>query len=195
MKDLSYEQRRIKKTFVVLLIIVCVILVIDIGIRWSNNYKTKKKPIETIELNGVSYTGEVYTDGVVKACFDEQARTIVFYGHGAIVNPYEWCRLDSSQRRMVRDIIVSDGITYIGRRAFNNDVLGFPCDNLESVTIEGDLIEIGEWAFWGNPALETITFKGDCKNIEKEAFRGLTKENIIGIDPPEEAFGDNNVFF
>ena len=46
-------------------------------------------------------------------------------------------------RSMIKNIVISDGITYIGSNAF------FSCTNLESVTIPASVKTIGMCAFWG----------------------------------------------
>lgn len=145
----------------------------------SNKTSYKKdypEPEEkTITINGISYTGMVYSDGVIYAVFDGED-TLTFVGNGAISNRDDWCGMTESSRRKVRHIVIEKGITYIDDFEFCGDFLR-PFINLESVKIEADLVEIRYGAFTDNPCLNKVVINGECQKVDDNAFdEGVTIE-------------------
>lgn len=68
---------------------------------------------------------------------------------------------------------ISEGVTSIGNYAFYN------CD-FESIVLPNSLINIGDYAFSGNPfsSLKTVSFGNNVKRIGKGAFSHTNIENI-----------------
>ncbi len=66
--------------------------------------------------------------------------------------------------KAITTVVIGNGITHIGDRAFEN------LDNLSSVTIGSGVTSIGEWAFYNTPRLRSITIPSNVKTIEKAAF-------------------------
>ena len=69
----------------------------------------------------------------------------------------------------VKTVIVEDGVKSIGNFAFN----GFTA--LESVSIPKSATKIGSSAFAGCTALESVTIPADVASIDQSAFSGCTK--------------------
>jgi hypothetical protein len=73
---------------------------------------------------------------------------------------------------LITDLVVPDGVTNIGNRAFNQ------CKSLTSVIIPDSVTGIGECAFQGCNNLTSVTMPTSVTNIHKDAFYGC--ENISG---------------
>ena len=78
-------------------------------------------------------------------------------------------------KRIIKRIIIGDGITTIGSRAF------YTCSALISVTIPNSVTEIGDRAFEGCSALTSVTIPNSVTKISDLAFArcsALTSVNI-----------------
>ena len=69
-----------------------------------------------------------------------------------------------SEREKIKKIVIEDGVTSIGRCAFNN------CKSLTSVTIPNSVTYINLYAFKECVSLTSITIPNSVKLIEEEAF-------------------------
>ncbi|WP_315313780.1 leucine-rich repeat domain-containing protein [Prevotella pallens] len=69
-------------------------------------------------------------------------------------------------KRIIKRIIIGDGITTIGSRAF------YTCSALISVTIPNSVTTIGEGAFEGCSALTSVTIPNSVTTIGEGAFDG-----------------------
>jgi hypothetical protein len=67
------------------------------------------------------------------------------------------------------------------------------CTGLESITIPGSVISIGEWAFAGCTGLTSITIEEGVKSIDRFAFFGCTGLTSITI-PSSMTFISNGAF-
>ena len=67
-------------------------------------------------------------------------------------------------KRIIKRIIIGDGITTIGSRAF------YTCSALISVTIPNSVTEIGDRAFEGCSALTSVTIPNSVTTIGEGAF-------------------------
>lgn len=65
----------------------------------------------------------------------------------------------------IKEIIVANGITRIGYRAFSN------CENLSSITIPNSVTSIGEKAFSNCSSLKSITIPDSVTSIGADTFR------------------------
>ena len=91
----------------------------------------------------------------------------------------------------LKEIIIGDGIKYIGRDQFNG------CSNLESVTIGKNVESIGYEAFYECTSLESITIPDNVTTIEDYAFYGCSNLKFLTIGDGVTnvgilAFGDCN---
>lgn len=95
-----------------------------------------------------------------------------------------------SQRATIKSVVIRNGITRIGSRAFYN------CTALENVTIANTVTEIGEWAFHGNTALAQLHIPGSVATIEASALRncsGLTNLSFESNAPTAGNYALNGV--
>ena len=76
-----------------------------------------------------------------------------------------------SQRDKIKKLIIEDGVTNIGNRAFSG------CSNLTSIAIPNSVTSIGNTAFSGCSGLTSITIPNSVTSIGRSAFsscKGLT---------------------
>jgi len=99
-----------------------------------------------------------------------QDSTLTISGIGAMmdwdnwaVNP-PWRRLDEDIHRSVSTIIIENGVTTIGMRAFS---WMFP---VTSVTIPNSVTSIGGWAFSGCGRLTSVNISNNITSIGESAF-------------------------
>ena len=78
------------------------------------------------------------------------------------------------QRESIKNVIIKNGITHIGNRAF------YWCTNIISITIPNSVTSIGEEAFT-SCAISSITIPNSLTTIGKYAFSNLTKLTSIII--------------
>ena len=81
-----------------------------------------------------------------------------------------------SQRTAVKAIVIEDGVTSVGDRAFYN------CTALENVTIGSSVQTIGTYAFRGCTALMEVTIPANVTELKASAFRACTKLNTITFE-------------
>ena len=80
-----------------------------------------------------------------------------------------------SQRDEIKKVVIKDGVTNIGERAF------YYCPGLTSLTIPNSVTSIGEYAFWQCSGLTSLTIPNSVTSIGEYAFdhcSGLTSVTI-----------------
>ncbi len=85
----------------------------------------------------------------------------------------------------VTKIIVEDGVTEIGNRAFRD------FSRLESVTIADSVTSIKYNAFYNCPKLRSISLGNGVKTIEYNVFQGCSSLTEITLPGTVESIGDN----
>ena len=78
------------------------------------------------------------------------------------------------QRTDVDKVIINDGVSSIGKAAFN-------CCSLTSIAIPDSVTFIGKGAFWGCSYLQTVNLPDDLSTIEPETFSNCTSLKNITI--------------
>ena len=111
--------------------------------------------------------------------------TLTITGSGAIFSYYDWDNDDApwyEHRNAIVKVVVDEGITHIGYRAFYN------CANLTAVELPDTLISIGGGAF-SQCGLTEINLPEGLKSIEGSAFYGCTSlESVVIPDSVESVY-------
>ena len=155
---------------------------------------TSNTPINsdlTFYLDRGSYAGDTATY-TLQENFDE-TMTLTISGSGRM---FDFEEVDGvtipwyEQRNKITKIIVEDGITYIGKNAFNG------LSKVTELVLPDSIVEIGDTAFQGCKGITTFTSPASLKVIGVSAFAstGLTflrlREGVEQIK--ESAFNDSN---
>ena len=82
---------------------------------------------------------------------------------------------DNYNKRIIKRIIIGDGITTIGSSAFRN------CFALNSVTIPNSVRTIGAYAFYNCSALTSVTIPNSVTTIGNHAFFGCSALTSVTI--------------
>lgn len=102
--------------------------------------------------------------------------------NGSVASDYPW----HQYRNYITEIIVADGVTKLGNRAFSE------CPNLRQIICGKDVATLSFDAFAHNPSLTTIVFHGKIThigqgvvfgtpNIQKITLTGQTKNEFIAL--------------
>ena len=119
--------------------------------------------------------------------FNESTDTLTVSGTGDMYdfepNTAPWQDYKSS----IKKVIICDGITSIGERAFS------ACKNLESVTIGNDVTKIGPFAFNSCENLKTVVMGNSVEIIDEQAF--FYCESLTSIIIPDSVTRIGNYAF
>ncbi len=91
--------------------------------------------------------------------FDEETKVLTITGTGEMWNYYAIPKFEApwlDHVENIREIVLPEGLTYIGCTAFIN------CKNLQSLNIPDSVTGVGEYALWNCDALEDIYYGGDA---------------------------------
>ena len=106
----------------------------------------------------------------------EQSGVTVVFGETVNVIPANvFC---TSSFPNVKNIIIGDNVSSIGKQAFMN------CDKVTDITIGKNVKEIGHQAFWGNKSVSTINWKAlNAKDFNESncAFSYVGANNSTGV--------------
>ena len=155
----------------------------DLAINFRfEEYKEPEAVQDYFSFNGSSLTGlsEVYLnlpvkpDTLVVPDTAEDGTPITSVGSG-FRSPFQG--LESS------NVILEEGITQIGRFAFNN------CASLKSITIKGNITSIGSFSFASCSNLATIIFESATTppRLSNTAFEGGVGAGLTHIYVPAES--------
>ncbi len=117
--------------------------------------------------------------------FDANTGVLTIAGNGYMVNYYNvtnspWFSYNS----LIKKIVISEGVTSIGGRAF------YGCKNLTEITISDSVTSIGGGAFSGCTSLAEITIPDGVTSIGSYAFSGCTSLTEITIPDSVTSIGD-----
>ena len=123
----------------------------------------------------------------VSAVLDEEW-TLTISGTGAMANfviadGYSpWFNI----RTFITSVVIEDGVTTIGRMAFNG------CTGLTSVTIPNSVTTIGDMAFYGCSGLTSVTIGNSVTTIESHVFLYCSNLTSINVEPNNANFSSEN---
>ena len=109
--------------------------------------------------------------------------TLTISGTGAIADFLfysPWYDYSSS----IKSVIINDGVTSIGNRAF------YGCSSLTSVTIPNSVTGIGDYAFYECSSLTSITIPNSVTSIGGSAFRSCSSLTSITIPNSVTSIGN-----
>ncbi len=89
-----------------------------------------------------------------------------------------------SYRSSISQVVIHDGVTSIGSRAFYN------CTSLTSITIPDSVTSIGDYAFYKCTGLTSITIPDSVTSIGNSAFENCTTLTSITIPDSVTSIGD-----
>ena len=129
--------------------------------------------LSTLSINATVYSGSCGTN--VRYSLDTSTGLLSITGTGPMAN-YSYASSPwYSNRSYVKTVEISDGVTNIGYRAFDD------CSGLTSVTIGNSVTSIGDCAFWGCSGLTSITIPNSVTSIEYGAFNNCSKLTSVTI--------------
>ena len=85
-------------------------------------------------------------------------------------------------RDRVKTVIIENGVTSIGDRAF------YTCESLTSIEISESVTSIGDWAFYTCESLTGIEIPSNVTSIEENAFLWCTRLKYIEVE-------ENNIMY
>lgn len=99
--------------------------------------------------------------------------TLIISGNGDMVDFPEMEDMPwNAAKDKVREVIVEDGVTGIGKNAFKM------CTNLEKVTLADSVTKIGDGAFEGCVSLTDVQWSSSLKSIGSRAFHSTHFRNV-----------------
>ena len=131
--------------------------------------------------------------------------TLTVSGKGAM---YDYDNGAPWELKAVKSVVIDNGVTVIGKRAFTNcdemtkatipstvtkigDLAFAYCSKLESVDIPNSVTAIGTAAFQGNTALTSIVIPGSVKTVGDSAFTYCWSAKSVIVNEGVESLGDN----
>ena len=117
--------------------------------------------------------------------YTESTKTLTIQGSGAM----EYYTRSSQTpwydfRTNIQIIVIEDGVTSIGRHAFDG------CSGLTSVTIPNSVTSIENCAFDGCSGLTSVTIPNSVTSIEEDTFRGCSGLTSITIPNSVTSIGE-----
>ena len=136
------------------------------------------KKVEVAKIKGVIANGKC-GDDVTWLLYDDG--TLEISGTGKMYDFQSVCfDAPNWRKEYVKNVVIKDGITYIGRGVFSR------CVNLKRVQIPGSVISIGQEAFYCCTGLTGIVLPNDIFFIGEKAFFGCT--GLTNIIIPENLY-------
>ena len=116
-----------------------------------------------------------------------------FYGCDALTSVHisdleSWCKIEFKDNPLwyaqhlymngvkIKDLIIPNGVTSIGKYVFSN------CKDITSVTIPNSVTSIGEWTFADCSNLAYINIGTGLTSIENEVFHNCESLSVINIE-------------
>lgn len=128
----------------------------------------------TVFAAETSYDWSVSKDGSVTAVFDDETGVLTISGTGAIkdtISNYGLLGDSGGDYTKVTEVIIGEGITSIGTRAFRNH-------RFTSITLPSTLTSIGDYAFYSS-GLTSVTIPANVESIGWNAFYSSDIESVI----------------
>ena len=107
--------------------------------------------------------------------YSESTHTLTISGSGAMQN-YDGTPPWYSYRKDIKAVVIEDGVTKIGNRAFNE------CSSLTSVSIPNSVTSIGDFAFLSCSSLKSFSIPNSVTNIGKYSFYSCSSLKYVDVN-------------
>lgn len=129
--------------------------------------------VSAITLNAEIVSGSCGDD--VTYTLNTETGVLKIEGTGEMTNYSRDSERWSSHKSCVKEVLIANGVTSIGVRAF------WDCPSLTSITIPSSVTSIGDYAFWLCRSLSSITISEGVTSIGNSAFRNCSSLSSITI--------------
>lgn len=143
-------------------------------------WRTKKKADESLEIE--SYKGDDTKLIVPTEIGKGKITSIAAFAFSPNASRIQ----NSATRKLIRSVIIPEGITEIGDHAFDG------CCKLETVELPQSLTCIGAYAFYNCSKLSKITLPKNLTQIAESAFSDCCSLSKITVPEKVEELGDNS---
>ena len=117
----------------------------------------------------------------------ESTRTLTISGTGDMADYYALPNVPwNDYKPNISTVVIGDGVTRIGKLAFQN------CTSLTSATIPNSVTSIGESAFEGCTSLASVAIPSKVSMTGSYAFYGCTSLTSVNIPASLTSIGDNS---
>ena len=117
----------------------------------------------------------------------ESTRTLTISGTGDMADYYALSNVPwNDYKPNISTVVIGDGVTRIGKLAFQN------CTSLTSATIPNSVTSIGESAFEGCTSLASVAIPSKVSMTGSYAFYGCTSLTSVNIPASLTSIGDNS---
>ncbi len=131
------------------------------------------------------YSGSCGTS--VTYSYVESTRTLTISGTGDMADYYALPNVPwNDYKPNISTVVIGDGVTRIGKLAFQN------CTSLTSATIPNSVTSIGESAFEGCTSLASVAIPSKVSMTGSYAFYGCTSLTSVNIPASLTSIGDNS---
>lgn len=145
-------------------------------------------PVTTIEINGETYTGQIWgKDGIYAILDGEEMRFVAEKPGSELTEIENWMQLKKSSEANVKRIVIDESISSITPKAFGTTAF----KGLESLVVEGHQSEVGAYAFSYIPENSSVEFEGGVDEFGINALYDHNPDCISGADPGEDALHYN----
>ena len=107
----------------------------------------------------------------------------IYFGYN-YANPLYYAHNLYLNNELVTELVIPDGVTSIGERAF------WGCSGLTSITIPNSVTRIGDYAFYNCYGLTSVTIGNGVKSIEDYAFYNCSGLKSVTIGNSVTSIGD-----
>ena len=134
--------------------------------QWSDGNTDNPRTIELTQDTtfsaefALNLSGLCGKDSVLTWVYEPENAVLTISGSGELTENYTF----SLMAQNMKTLILSEGVTKIGKYAFRN------CSNLTNVTLPNSLTEIGRMAFRGDSLLSSVTIPENVTSIGAAAF-------------------------
>lgn len=144
--------------------------------RAPEGYALKKEKKEgTAGVKTQSAVMQIQSADSLNYEWDADTGTLRISGEGTVVGNYANSQPLESYRYEVKKLVLEDGITDIGERAFTQFY------NLQEITFPSTLKEIDEAAFYGCDALKTVDLPDFLTTLHTAAFADCTQLETVNL--------------